>query len=43
VDALGNIGDQKALDPLSVLLHDKDECVRRATEEAIRKINSKNK
>jgi HEAT repeat protein len=42
VEALGNIGDPRALDPIRDMLHDKDEYVRRAAEDAIRKIERKN-
>jgi HEAT repeat protein len=37
-DALGNIGDQKALDPLAQLLFDKDHDVRFATVVALGKL-----
>jgi HEAT repeat protein len=40
--ALGDIGDSRALDPIRDMLHDKDEYVRRASEDAIRKIERKN-
>jgi HEAT repeat protein len=42
VEALGNIGDPRALDSMKILLHDRDEYVRHAAEEAIRKIESRN-
>ena len=41
-DALGNIGDDRALGPLQKLLDDKDEYVRRAAIEATGKIKKKN-
>ena len=41
-DALGNIGDVRALDALQTLLGDKDDYVRRAANDAIAKIQKKN-
>ncbi|MDD1685024.1 MAG: hypothetical protein LUQ19_03935 [Methanoregula sp.] len=35
------MGDTRALGPLEKMLHDKDEYVRRAAEEAIKKIRKK--
>ena len=40
-DALGNIGDARALDALRDLAGDKDEYVRRAADNAIVKIGKK--
>ena len=40
-DALGNIGDERALVYLRKMLEDKDEYVRRAADEAIAKIEAK--
>lgn len=41
-DALGNIGEKRALEPLEKLVSDKDEYVRHAAIEAIAKIKNKN-
>ena len=41
-DALGKIGDNRALEPLTLLKDDDDDYVRRAGKEAIEKIRADN-